>query len=232
MVSSISSGMGGMISSSISQMQERMFKKMDLKGDGKVDKDEMTAFQANGPQQGQPPGAPSIEELFPAGDPDGDGALTKLEMEAELSKFGQEMREEGIQSESDRSKKISGQMDADGDGKVTQEEMPQFQAKGPQGGPPPGGPPLTGSSSVEDMFSQLDSDQDGSHSESEFTSGMETLMAERLSSSTGAAATESTDDAVTSMNQHLSQAVNGCMKGYSSTFTTGTESGNLWSLNT
>ncbi len=230
MVSAISSGMSAV---SISQMQERMFKKMDANSDGKVDKDEMTSFQANGPQNGPPPGAPSIEEIFSESDTDGDGALTKLEMEAGLSKLGQEMREKSLQSQSatDESDGIFAQMDADGDGKVTQEEMAQFQVQGPQGGPPPDGPRPVGPPpgeglSPEEMFAQLDSDQDGSISESEFSSGMTNRMAAGSSSTPS---TTATGDGDTNISQLLSQAISSYMNGYSGSYSTESQFGSLWS---
>ncbi|MHC1743210.1 MAG: EF-hand domain-containing protein [Syntrophobacteraceae bacterium] len=233
MVSAISGRNGDMSAATISRMQERMFKMMDANSDGKVDKDEMTSFQASGSQNGPPQGAPSIDEIFSQSDTDGDGALTKLEIEAGLSKLGREMREKGFQSESttDKSDEIFSQMDTDGDGKVTQEEMTQFQTQGPQGGPPPSGPPPVGppseeGASLEDIFSQLDSDQDGSISESEFTSGLESMMAEHSSSATDTAATSGD---VYDFSQLLSRATNSYLNGYSSSSSTEGQSGNPWS---
>lgn len=230
MVSAISSGMSA---ASISQMQERMFKKMDANSDGKVDKDEMTSVQANGPKNGPPAGAPGIEEIFSESDTDGDGALTMLEMEAGLSKLGQEMREKGLQSQSatGESDGVFTQMDADGDGKVTQEEMAQFHVQGPGGGPPSNGPPPVGPPpgeglSAEEMFTQLDTDQDGSISESEFSSGMKNRIAAGSFSTLAATATGDSD---TNISKILSQAINGYRNSYSGSYSTESPFGTLWS---
>jgi hypothetical protein len=72
------------------QMQQQMFKAMDTNGDGKVDKNELSAFQktqqANGKQ-----GAPSVDEIFKQSDSNSDGGITLQEMQDSMAKIAQQM---------------------------------------------------------------------------------------------------------------------------------------------
>lgn len=258
MISSISGSTGGMSPSYIAQMQDRMFKAMDSNSDGKVDKEEMTQFQTNAPQGGPPPGAPRVDELYSKTDEDGDGALSKLEFEAGLAKLSQEMQEKRLESgsSSEKSEKVFNTIDSNGDGKVDKEEMEVFQANGPQGGPPPGGPRPIGpppggeGSTLEEMFSELDSDRDGSISKSEFTTAMEKMRETSSASSepqtasindtlTDARVDESSSSSTKSasaadgydfdLKQLLSEAVNCYMKSYSSSHAQSNGSSSLMS---
>jgi hypothetical protein len=90
MVSSIGGWSGGFNMSAIKQMQQRMFKAMDANGDGKVDKNELSAFQktqqANGKQ-----GGPSVDEIFKKSDSNSDGGITLQEMQDSIAKIAQQM---------------------------------------------------------------------------------------------------------------------------------------------
>jgi hypothetical protein len=90
MVSSISGGSGGFNMSAMKQMQEKMFKAMDTNGDGKVDKNEMSAFQKNQQANGIQ-GGPSVDEIFKNSDSNSDGGITLQEMQDSMAKITQQM---------------------------------------------------------------------------------------------------------------------------------------------
>src|SRR5664280_1836245 len=84
MVSSIGGGSGGFDMSAMKQMQEKMFKAMDTSGDGKVDKNEMSAFQKAQQADGKQ-GGPSVDEIFKNSDSNSDGGITLQEMQDSMA---------------------------------------------------------------------------------------------------------------------------------------------------
>ena len=90
MVSSIGGGSGGFDMSAMKQMQEKMFKAMDTNGDGKVDKNEMSAFQKAQQADGKQ-GGPSVDEIFKNSDSNSDGGITLQEMQDSMAKITQQM---------------------------------------------------------------------------------------------------------------------------------------------
>jgi Ca2+-binding EF-hand superfamily protein len=72
------------------QMQEKMFKAMDTNGDGKVDKNEMSAFQKAQQADGKQ-GGPSVDEIFKNSDSNSDGGITLQEMQDSMAKITQQM---------------------------------------------------------------------------------------------------------------------------------------------
>jgi hypothetical protein len=87
MVSSIS---GGFSSSAMQQMQEKMFKKIDSSGDGKINKSEMETFKMSHQTNGSR--GPSVDKIFDNLDSDSDGAITMQESESELAKLSQRIK--------------------------------------------------------------------------------------------------------------------------------------------
>jgi hypothetical protein len=86
MVGSISSG--GMNASMLKQIQEEMFKRADVNGNGKITKDELNQVaQAKDTQKG-----PSTDEIFKSFDTDNDGSINRLEFDAGLAKLAQQMQ--------------------------------------------------------------------------------------------------------------------------------------------
>jgi Ca2+-binding EF-hand superfamily protein len=147
MVGSIGSTVG-MSSSYIYQMQEKLFNGMDTNGDGRISKGEMSQFQAKGPQ-----GGPSVDDIFSSADSDSDGALTKLEFEAGLSKLQQRHQQQ-------RGDQLFSKIDTNGDGSVSQAE---FVSNRPQG---------VSEDQAKQMWSKLDSSKSGILTASQFASAM------------------------------------------------------------
>lgn len=112
MVSSISSG--GMSSTYISQMREKMFQKLDSSGDGKLDSSEISKALGGGSQSSD-----SASSLITALDTDEDGLLSQLELDAGMSKLHQEMKSAQSGNEED----LFSRIDTDGDGSVSKEEF-------------------------------------------------------------------------------------------------------------
>ncbi len=78
-------------------MQENRFAKVDKNGDGQLDTEELqAAFDRMAEKMGfVPEGAPTPEEVVETLDTDGDGALTKEEMEGFRATFGPPPRPPG-----------------------------------------------------------------------------------------------------------------------------------------
>jgi hypothetical protein len=72
------------------QMQENMFKTMDSNSDGKVDKNELSAFQKTQQSNGMQ-GGPSVDEIFKKSDSNSDGGITLQEMQDSMAKIAQQM---------------------------------------------------------------------------------------------------------------------------------------------
>ena len=81
--------------SAMKQMQEKMFKAMDSNGDGKVDKNEMSAFQKAQQADGKQ-GGPSVDEIFKKSDSNSDGGITLQEMQDSMAKIAQQMSEPSL----------------------------------------------------------------------------------------------------------------------------------------
>jgi len=147
---------------SMAEMRQRMFSKIDTNSDGKHDKDELTQMVAQGPQ-----GGPSVDDIFSKLDTDGDGSVSESEFNAGPEK-GQQAQGGfppppagmGNMSSADFLQQMFNSADTNGDKKIDKDELTQMVAQGPQGGP-----------RVDDIFSKLDTDEDGSISESEFKAG-------------------------------------------------------------
>ncbi len=152
MISSISS-MNSM--TSMIQMRQQMFSKIDTNGDGKHDADELSAMVANGPQ-----GGPSAEDILAQFDADGDGAISESEFNTAQPGPPGGLSGAGAMSTEDLIAQMFAQADENEDGVIDEDELAQIAAMGPEGGP-----------SAEELLSQLDTDGDGTISETEFAEG-------------------------------------------------------------
>lgn len=149
MVSSISSG--GMSSTYISQMREKMFQKLDSSGDGKLDSSEISKALSGGSQSSD-----SASSLISALDTDEDGLLSQLELDAGMSKLHQEMKSAQSGNEED----LFSRIDTDGDGSVSKEE---FVSNRPED---------VSEEQATELWGQLDSSGAGSLTASQFASAM------------------------------------------------------------
>ncbi len=137
-------------------------------------------------------GPPSLSDI----DSDGNGAISKTEMEAfDTSKTGS--------TDTTRADQMFASMDTDGDGSVTSSEKSAFdeqmQANGPQGGPqgaggpPPGPPPggmgdATATTSAASTFSSTDPATDIASLLKELQSAIEAYSSGSLQSMASASA--------------------------------------------
>jgi Ca2+-binding EF-hand superfamily protein len=162
MISSIS-GLSSLTQSYMAQMRQQMFSKIDTNGDGKHDKDELAKMVANGPK-----GGPSVDDILSRFDTDGDGAISEGEFEAagppnqqmQGAGFPPMMGGMGGMSSADFLEQMFSNADADGDGKISTEEMSTMVSNAPAGGP-----------TVKEIFDKLDTNEDGYISKAEFEAG-------------------------------------------------------------
>jgi len=152
MMSSISN-MNSM--TSMIQMRQQMFSKIDTNGDGKHDADELSAMVANGPQ-----GGPGSEDILTQFDTDGDGSISECEFNAAQPRPPGAMQGMSGMSTEDLISQMFSQADENEDGVIDEHELSQIVAMGPENGP-----------GAEELLSQLDTDGDGTISEAEFAEG-------------------------------------------------------------
>jgi len=81
----------GFNAASMNEMREKMFKKMDTNGDGKVDKSEMKTFQTEEQKKTGRTG-PDIDKIFEKVDTDKDGAISEAEDKAQFEKMKESMK--------------------------------------------------------------------------------------------------------------------------------------------
>lgn len=175
MISSISSSMGSYGTSSLKEMQQKMFQKADSNGDGQISKTELSSMQANGPK-----GGPSADEMFTKLDTDEDGAVSRAESDAALEQMRQEMFHGAamfsggggsvgeMPSLEEMQEEMFTKVDANGDGSIDASELSTMAANGPKGGP-----------STDELLAELDTDGDGAVSRAESDAGIERMHENR-----------------------------------------------------
>jgi Ca2+-binding EF-hand superfamily protein len=166
----------------MTQMRQQMFSKIDTNGEDKHDKTELAAMVANGPT-----GAPSVDDILSTFDTDGDGAISESEFNA-----GQDQNRAqgaggppppmGNMSSTDFIKQLFSDSDTDEDGVLSADELSSMVANGPQGGP-----------RADELLSKLDTDGDGSISESEFIAGAPGQKADGTMGTARASGTSNSD---------------------------------------
>jgi len=140
---------------SMMQMRQQMFSKIDTNGDGKHDADELSAMVANGPQ-----GGPGVEDILAQFDTDGDGSISESEFNTAQPGSPGAMSGANTMSTEDLISQMFGQADGNEDGVIDEDELARIAAMGPEDGP-----------GAEEILSQLDTDGDGTISETEFAEG-------------------------------------------------------------
>lgn len=167
MTSSISGNYGSNAMTSISDIQERMFKKADTSGDGIIEKGELSAFQTNLYQSGL-----SGDDISTQFDSDQDGSITRAESDAAIAKLFYGIPPDGplvplstIGNSSETNattwwNDVFGKLDTSGDGSVSKAE---FVANRPQN---------ISEDQATQMWSLLDTSGSGSLTQSQFVSAM------------------------------------------------------------
>jgi Ca2+-binding EF-hand superfamily protein len=155
------SGISG-LGMSTTQMWQDLLQRADSDGDGRISKDE---FAADKPQDRQGRG-PAAEDIFTKMDADGDGYVT----EEESTSFLESMQAMSAQAMSLQAMKppspddMFEEADADGNGELTEDELAAVAPKDGSG-------PSTG-----EVFSSMDTNEDGVVSPAEFAAAMAKMM--------------------------------------------------------
>jgi Ca2+-binding EF-hand superfamily protein len=139
-------------------LQEKLFSKLDVNGDGGVDESELNDFLSYAASATGSTSATSSADLFKNIDSDGDGSISKTEMADGAKSLFDELRTQLMSKsgeagppppppaeDSDEQQQLFAQIDADGSGSIDQTELgtfleqtkPQMTTQGP---PPSGGP--------------------------------------------------------------------------------------------
>jgi Ca2+-binding EF-hand superfamily protein len=146
------SGISSMSTASLSEMRQQMFNKIDSNSDGSIDKSEMSAFIEENASS-------LVSSIFGKQDTNQDSLISKIEFESEMAKLGQQMKQgNGMFGASGMSappppEKVFDTADTNKDGVVTKEELAAVMGQG-------GG-------NIDQLFSQVDTDGDGSITRSE-----------------------------------------------------------------
>ncbi len=156
MVSGISSS-----SSSINELRQQMFSRIDTNEDGSIDKSEMTSFVGED-------SSTLVDEIFSSLDTNQDDLISMLESDSGLAKMEQEMKGGGMSAPPPPPDQVFDTADADEDGVVTKEEL--TAVLGDAGG------------NIDELFSQVDADGDGVITKAEDEAFLESMNA---SASTG-----------------------------------------------
>lgn len=168
-------------------MRQKLFEKIDSDGDGGLSETELTAFteqadKARRSQGSQGVQAPSFSDM----DSDGDSALSQDEFSSGMQKL-----EAQLQSQFNTMRQSGGMGGGMG-------------GMGGMGGPPPGPPPgggaggpqgasgTGGQDRIAELFKSLDSDEDGSVSEDEFSVLAQALSGGKSADGSSSSSTSST----------------------------------------
>lgn len=160
-----------------SQMQAKMFAKVDTDSSGGVDKSELGSMMADVAKKTGVTNSASSDELFSKMDSNSDGSLSSDELDQGMQSimppppstmdFAQSRSDSGTSSTGSSGDDLFGKVDTDGDGSVSEAEMKSLMDKMASDS----GADSTSSTPSSDMFAQLDTDSDGSLSQTEFEAG-------------------------------------------------------------
>ncbi len=172
MVSSIRSS-GSFTTQAMETMRQNRFKKIDQDGDGKITKEEMSAGR---PQNGK---GPSVDDVFSKIDANKDGAIDEAEDKAGMEKMQRQHGPGGPPDPSKMAAELFKSADADGDGRISKDELTQALPKDGTG------------PSVDDIFKSADSDEDGAITSTELEDSFK-KMAEQMQANQAQSSTQST----------------------------------------
>lgn len=194
------SALGSGTSSSLAQLLQQAYQKANTDGQSGLSLKEFQAAAGTGRTQGPPPpppGGKGPEDIFADIDTDGSGTVSQDEFATAFSKMQSDTKGALLSAQEDQgpdASEVFASLDANGDGSVSQDE---FLAGGPQGhggphgagGPPPGPPPGgdSGEDDITSLFDALDTDGDGTVSDNEIQSVIDSLNGDDSTSSTASA---------------------------------------------
>ncbi len=145
-----------------SALQEKLFSKLDVNGDGGVDQSELGQFMDFATSSASGTSQSGSADLFKSLDTNGDGSLSKTELSDGAKKLFDELRTQLMSASSGTSDSQSvakpdpsdlfAKIDSNGDGSIDKNELSAFVQSKPQGAPPNGGHPHGGG-----MFSKIES---------------------------------------------------------------------------
>lgn len=145
-----------------SALQEKLFSKLDVNGDGSVDQSELGQFMDFATSSASGTSQSGSADLFKSLDTDGDGSLSKTELSDGAKKLFDELRTQLMSSSASTSGTQStdkpdtadlfSKIDSNGDGTIDKDELSAFVQSKPQGAPPSGGHRHGGG-----MFSKIES---------------------------------------------------------------------------
>lgn len=160
-----------------SQMQAKMFTKVDTDSSGGIDKTELQSLIDDVAKKTGVANSSSSDELFSKMDADSDGSLSQDELGKGMKEilpppstmdFAQSRSNSSTSSGKDD---LFSKVDTDGSGGVSQTELQTLMAKMASDSGSGSTTATSDTTASSDLFAKLDADSDGSLSESEFDAG-------------------------------------------------------------
>jgi Ca2+-binding EF-hand superfamily protein len=124
-------------------LQEKLFSKLDVNGDGGIDQSELGNFLDYVSSATGSTSQTDTSQLFKTLDADGDGAISKQELTDGAKKLFEQLRTQLASTQSDKtdeshkpdSKELFAKIDSNGDGSIDQDELSTFLSQKPEHGP-------------------------------------------------------------------------------------------------
>ena len=157
-----------------SQMQAKMFSKVDTDSSGGIDKTELQSLMEEVAKKSGVTNGSSTEELFSKMDANSDGSLSTDELDQGMkSIMPPPSTVDFAQSRSDSTQDdLFSKIDTDGNGAVSEDELQTLMAKmASKGDATSASSASETSTDSSEMFAKLDTDGDGSLSQTEFEAG-------------------------------------------------------------
>jgi Ca2+-binding EF-hand superfamily protein len=123
-------------------LQEKLFNKLDVNGDGGIDQSELGSFLDYVSSASGSTTQTDTSQLFKTLDADGDGAISKQELTDGAKKLFEQLRTQLASAQSDKAdeshkpdpQELFAKMDANGDGSIDQSELSTFLSQKPEHG--------------------------------------------------------------------------------------------------